>query len=216
MNSPHRIHLVNVCHYFNGLPHQLKALDELQSEIEKKCPEALEKFEKAWRTPGLYNSAPLTVLEAPIEQETEPQKNAGKLIRIPGISKPVALNQSIVWGGNFTWAEATHDGERIPVNKQVTSAIVQMAKRLEEIRTLFGNRRIMINSWYRDPISNAKVGGVPNSRHIVGDAVDFVVEGVSPTEVYQRLDTTWEGGLGDGSIDGFTHADLGEWARWDY
>lgn len=215
MSNPHRIHLVNVCHHFSGLPHQLKALEELQAGIEKNCPEEIERFETLWRTPELY-TPPITATEPKSEKKPQEQKPQGKLIRIPGISKPVGLNQSIVWGGNFTWAEATMDGERIPVDSNVTNAIVQMAKRLEDIRTLFGNHRIFVNSWYRDPVSNALVGGVPNSRHTVGDAVDFVVEGVPPSEVYLCLDSTWEGGLGDGSIDGFTHADLGEWARWDY
>jgi uncharacterized protein YcbK (DUF882 family) len=32
---------------------------------------------------------------------------------------------------------------------------------------------LRVNSSYRDPVHNAKVGGVPNSRHIHGKAYDI-------------------------------------------
>lgn len=61
------------------------------------------------------------------------------------------------------------------------------------------------------------VGGASQSRHLVGDAVDFVVVGLHPSEVYSRLDLWWgnRGGLASSSV--FTHLDVrGYEARWSY
>ena len=88
---------------------------------------------------------------------------------------------------------------------------------LEEIRKMYGNKPMQINSWYRDPATNAAVGGASQSRHLSGDAVDFVVPGVSCFDVFARLDPWWgsRGGLASSSV--FTHIDVrGYKARWDY
>jgi hypothetical protein len=70
-----------------------------------------------------------------------------------------------------------------------------------------------INSGYRSPEHNAAVGGAPNSQHVKGTAVDFVVKGVSPAQVYALLDPVWEGGLG--KYNTFTHIDTRAGrARW--
>jgi uncharacterized protein YcbK (DUF882 family) len=85
------------------------------------------------------------------------------------------------------------------------------------VRALFGNRSVEVNSWYRDPATNLRVGGWAMSRHIHGDAVNFKVEGVSPQDVYARLDPWWgrRGGLASSSQ--FTHIDArGYRARWLY
>lgn len=43
---------------------------------------------------------------------------------------------------------------------------------LDDWRNLLGGPQI-VNSGYRDPAHNAGVGGMPNSRHMFGDAVDL-------------------------------------------
>jgi hypothetical protein len=124
--------------------------------------------------------------------------------------------------GNFTWAEALHVDRatgfyRKPANANVVHGILRVAKVMEEIRHLYGDKPITINSWYRDPATNAAVGGASQSRHLSGDAVDFVVPGVSCFDVYARLDPWWgnRGGLASSSV--FTHIDTrGYRARWDY
>jgi uncharacterized protein YcbK (DUF882 family) len=55
---------------------------------------------------------------------------------------------------------------------------------------------MMITSWYRPPEVNRAVGGASRSRHLVGDAIDFVVSGLSGNEIYWTLDPWWPGGLG--------------------
>ncbi len=85
---------------------------------------------------------------------------------------------------------------------------------LERIRAGFGNKPIRINSGYRDPAYNARIGGARNSRHTFGDAADFNVEGVSPADVYKAVDPYHtDGGLG--LYRSFVHIDMrGYRARW--
>lgn len=149
----------------------------------------------------------------------------GASIRLPWFNCPidgtrkseVYLDAPIISNGHFTWAEATKGGERVPANEAVVKGIIQAARKLEEIRAYLGNRAISINSWYRDPDSNRAVGGAKYSRHLNGDAVDFVVAGLHPYDVYDRLDG-WQGNRGGlASSTVFTHLDFrGHYARWSY
>ena len=54
--------------------------------------------------------------------------------------------------------------------------------KLQKIRSHF-NKPITINSAYRTPTHNRKVGGSSNSYHVKGRAFDIVVKGVTPNEV---------------------------------
>ncbi len=54
--------------------------------------------------------------------------------------------------------------------------------KLQQIRTHFGVP-ITINSAYRTPIHNKRVGGSSNSFHVKGRAFDIVVKGKPPVEV---------------------------------
>lgn len=62
---------------------------------------------------------------------------------------------------------------------------VRMVEALDRVRHRFG-RPMIITSGYRDPAHNARVGGAPRSRHMVGDAVDLNLAGFSNAE-RQRL-----------------------------
>ena len=137
--------------------------------------------------------------------------------RLPGFRSTFYLSEPIVPNGNFTWAEATKNGSRIPVSRNVTYGIIRIARVMEEVRSRLGDRPIRVNSWYRDPASNRAVGGALYSRHMSGDAIDFVVIGLHAYTVYDRLNGWWgsQGGLASSSI--FTHIDArGYYARWSY
>lgn len=54
--------------------------------------------------------------------------------------------------------------------------------KLQDIRTHFG-APVSINSAYRTPTYNAKVGGAKSSYHLKGQAFDIVVKGHTPQEV---------------------------------
>lgn len=146
---------------------------------------------------------------------SEPAKGAP--IRLPGFDSPFYLGNPILPQGHFTWAEATRNGQRIPVNKNVVYGIIRIARVMEEVRQILGNRSIQVNSWYRDPATNRRVGGASQSRHLTGDAVDFVVAGMHPYDVYARLNGWWGGRGGLASATVFTHIDArGYSARWSY
>lgn len=152
-----------------------------------------------------------------------------KLITLPGLKDPVRIDSPIIKNGNFTWGEATKNGSRIPTYtifqgipiaaSQITANIIRIATDLETIRSDFGNSPIYINSWYRPPAVNEDVGGVYNSQHLLGWAVDFKIKGYDPKTVASKLAKSWTGGLGDSKS--FTHIDrrdLMGWqaARWNY
>jgi hypothetical protein len=107
----------------------------------------------------------------------------------------IQLSASIIPDGNFTWAEATHGGTRMPPNQATVDAMVRIAKLAQRARDRIG-RPFIITSWYRPPSINRAVGGVVYSRHLVGDAMDFICEGLSGNQLYWSLDPWWPGGLG--------------------
>lgn len=143
-----------------------------------------------------------------------PTPDRGRRIAIPGIGT-VWTNDPIVSGGNFTWGEATKNGTRIPLTQSISFNISNMARRMEEVRRRLGNRPMIVTSWYRPPAVNAAVGGVSNSTHLRGYAVDFIVSGLSARSTQRILDSWWPGGLGYGP--NFTHLDnRGYRVRWNY
>ncbi|OLP19229.1 peptidase M15A [Leptolyngbya sp. 'hensonii'] len=105
------------------------------------------------------------------------------------------LYASIIPEGSFTWAEATHGGTRMPPDQATVEAIIRIARLAQQAHDRIG-RPFQITSWYRPPDVNAAVGGVSNSRHIVGDAIDFYCEGLTGDQLYWALDPWWPGGLG--------------------
>ncbi|MEM6251523.1 MAG: D-Ala-D-Ala carboxypeptidase family metallohydrolase [Cyanobacteria bacterium P01_D01_bin.156] len=151
------------------------------------------------------------------KNETPQPKNRGRFIQLPGFRGNFYLANPIIPSGHFTWGEATHGGSRIPVNRNVVYGIIRIARVMEEVRDRLGGRPLTINSWYRDPVTNRRVGGASRSRHLVGDAVDFVAPGIHPYDVYDRLSSWWgaRGGLASATV--FTHIDTrGYYARWSY
>lgn len=59
---------------------------------------------------------------------------------------------------------------------------------LEEVRAVLGGHPITVTSGYRSEALNRAVGGVPDSAHLSGRAVDFVCPAVgSPLVICARL-----------------------------
>ena len=63
-----------------------------------------------------------------------------------------------------------------------------MVRALDTVRAHFG-KAIIPNSGVRCPTHNANVGGVSNSRHLSGKAVDFAVPGKTASQVLEYLAT---------------------------
>jgi hypothetical protein len=105
------------------------------------------------------------------------------------------IHATIIPNGSLTWAEATHGGTQMPPNQTTIDAIVRIAHLAQQARDRLG-RPLHIASWYHLPDANARVGEVANSRHIVGDAIDFYCDGLTGDQIYWFLDPWWSGGLG--------------------
>lgn len=95
---------------------------------------------------------------------------------------------------------------------------------LVEIREYF-NKPIIINSGYRCPTHNKRIGGAVKSRHIEGDAVDFIVKDIPTQAVFEYVLKTYNDkpfGIAisinpNDEFRGFVHLDTrGYKARWSY
>ena len=118
------------------------------------------------------------------------------------------------------YSKAKDGGKKLSSNFKVSefackdgSDTVLVAPRLvmvlQSIRSRFG-AAVTINSGYRTPQYNAKIGGVARSQHCYGTAADITVRGQKPAAVaaYARqLMPDW-GGVG--IYDSFTHIDVRE------
>ena len=81
---------------------------------------------------------------------------------------------------------------------------------LQSIRDYY-NKPVNINSGYRTPTHNKKVGGVAFSQHTYGMAADIVVKGEKPEDVAavaRKFLGNNKGGVGIYST--FTHVDVRE------
>lgn len=85
----------------------------------------------------------------------------------------------------------------------------ELVKVLQQIRDHFG-KAITINSGYRTPAYNKKVGGATYSQHMYGTAADIVVSGVKPSEVYAYADSILPKSGGVGKYETFIHVDVRE------
>ena len=108
------------------------------------------------------------------------------------------------------------DGSEIP--NDVLPNIIELAKNLQVLRDAIG-KSITINSGYRSPKYNAKIGGVKDSQHVKGKASDLRVSGMTPKELAEVIEELIkrkkmkEGGIG--IYPNFTHYDIrGIKARW--
>ena len=94
----------------------------------------------------------------------------------------------------------------------VDTALVEL---LQKIRDHFGSP-ITINSAYRTPEYNKKVGGSTYSQHQYGKAADIVVKGVKPADVAAYAEQLMPSYGGVGRYATFVHVDVrDEKSRWN-
>ena len=88
---------------------------------------------------------------------------------------------------------------------------------LQELRDAAGGP-IRVNSGYRCPEHNRKVGGSPTSQHLVGKAADIVIEGYSVIQMFAmaiQIKRFHDGGIGRYHAQNFIHVDVRGWrSRW--
>jgi len=113
---------------------------------------------------------------------------------------PVTINLTV--GEVLQW-----DLRRIPgPNSSVRSRLIDSARAFQQVRDAWGSP-LGVTSFYRPEPINSEVGGVPNSRHVTGEAFDIYPVDRSLEAFYQWIRVRWTGGLGDGRNKGFIHLD---------
>jgi zinc D-Ala-D-Ala carboxypeptidase len=74
-------------------------------------------------------------------------------------------------------------------SSQERKNIQRTAEVMERVRTILGDKPILISSGYRSPKVNAAVGGSKSSAHMVGLAVDFSCPGFgTPRAICKKLE----------------------------
>ena len=137
------------------------------------------------------------------KKDTEP-KGEKPMVEINAYSKKKDGTKKL--STNFTVKEfACNDGSDAVL---VAPRLVMV---LQSIRGHFG-KAVNINSGYRTPQYNTKVGGVDQSQHTYGTAADISIKGVSVSDVaaYARSIMPDWGGVGIYKEQGFVHVDVRE------
>lgn len=119
---------------------------------------------------------------------------------------------------HFSWEEAKcKDGTEVP--EDLRPNVILVASEMEVLRYELGAMKINVHSWYRTKAYNAKVGGSPNSQHLLGKAIDISIKDVTPLEIKNKIEDLISRGLmkegGIGLYKTFVHYDIrGNKARW--
>lgn len=91
---------------------------------------------------------------------------------------------------HFTLEDLTFTDHRqfdnTPNEKEVAN-LIRLARFLERVRVVLGNRPIMINSAFRSKKVNDAVGSSDKSQHRLGCAADIRVVGMTPDEVVKAI-----------------------------
>jgi hypothetical protein len=115
---------------------------------------------------------------------------------------------------NFTLAELIHTDHRelenVPNETEIQN-LYRLAQFLEKVKSLLGDRPIMVNSAFRSKAVNDAVGSKDTSQHRLGCAADIRVPGMSPEDVCKAI---YESDLGyDQLIKEFVMPTGGGWTH---
>ena len=119
---------------------------------------------------------------------------------------------------NFSKIEfESKDGSPMP--DDVFENVKKLAVNLQKIRDYFG-QPIHINSAYRSPAHNARIGGATRSQHLTGKASDLSMKNYSPKQLALVIEKMINAGEisegGVGLYNGFVHYDMrGARSRWN-
>jgi len=109
------------------------------------------------------------------------------------------------------------DGAVMPyeVYENIKVLAIQLQRIRDEIK-----QPLHINSAYRSPEHNAKIGGVKNSQHVLGKAADLTCKNLTPKQLSKVIIKLMDNGTiksgGIGLYNGFVHYDIrGIKAKWD-
>ena len=91
---------------------------------------------------------------------------------------------------HFTLEELTHTDHRQfdnTPNASEMANLVRLSTFLEDVKTVLGNKPVMVNSAFRCKQVNDAVGSKDTSQHRIGCAADFKVPGMTPDEVVKAI-----------------------------
>lgn len=109
---------------------------------------------------------------------------------------------------HLAWEElACRDGAPYPVDYREDGRLAVLVAEFEALRAACGP--LLVNSAYRTPAWNTRVGGKPNSQHLYGRALDLVPVRCSLMELYAAARRrSVEGAIrGIGRYRNFLHID---------
>lgn len=119
---------------------------------------------------------------------------------------------------NFKSEEfACHDGTQVP--EAYLPNVKNLAENLQVLRDYVG-KPIIINSGYRTPSYNKRIGGVSASQHLTASAGDIRIAGLTSVQIHHIIsDLIQQGKMHNGGLglyDTFVHYDIRKTpARWD-
>lgn len=141
-------------------------------------------------------------------------------------NEPIAESEDNIMVPVYTYSKAKDGNKKLSQNFQVKEFACndgsdpiliapELVTILQAIRSHFG-KPVVINSAYRTPEYNKKVGGATQSQHLYGIAADIAISGVSPKDVAAFAENLLSGRGGIGIYSGFTHIDVREVkSRWN-
>lgn len=91
---------------------------------------------------------------------------------------------------------------------------VELMDKLERLRKRLGNRPLIVNSGYRTPEHNRKVGGVDDSQHLDGKAADIILANMDGAEIEGHARQIGFTGIGRYPHKGIIHVDVGPARTW--
>ena len=119
---------------------------------------------------------------------------------------------------NFNLSEfACHDGT--PVPSELIPNVQELANNIQVLRDFLGTS-LHVNSGYRTPTYNKKIGGASQSQHLLAKASDLSSNKYTPEQVHAAiLQLIAEGKMHNGGLgiyNSFCHYDIRKTpARWD-
>ncbi len=118
---------------------------------------------------------------------------------------------------NFTLEELKcKDGSPVPAELEPNA--IKLLENLQVLRDYL-SEPVRINSGYRSPAYNKRIGGVKNSQHLQAKAADITVKSKTPRQLKAVIDKLIKSGKmhngGIGLYPGFVHYDVrSKPARW--
>ena len=79
----------------------------------------------------------------------------------------------------------------VPDKEHLDNLLLLICNVLQPLRNFIG-KPIIITSGYRNPRLNSHplINGAPNSQHCTGQACDFIIKGMTPKQIIEKIDAS--------------------------